>query len=412
MKIIDEKGRLFGKINIIDFFVIVFLLCLMPMFYFGYRILAKKPPIEMPEEKEFVELEIDCRFIKLEPEILKFISVGDKELDENGETIGEIIGLGEVKPYTYEFIIGEEKEIIKKASDLKQLPARLKLRVVVKENRIYYKGREIKIGSPLEFKTEKYTLTIILPKVEVAEKEEVAKEKMIDLFIVLKDLNEDTLKLISVGDKEVDKDNKIIAEILSLGKIENNSLEFDLGKGNFVIGEDSSKKQISTKMRLNCQIKKENQLYFKGKRIERNSLIEFKTDKYKVIGMVAKSFEITPSIEERWILLEVKFSGIVPEIADIIQKGAIERDTFGKIVARIVSVISNKPSQVLTLKDNEFVILNHPFNRDILISLKVLCIEKDGVYYFKNYPVKMGNNIAFSTDLYSITGLIIGMEIQ
>jgi len=42
MKIIDEKGRLFRRINVIDFLVILFLLCLAPMFYFGYKIFNKR----------------------------------------------------------------------------------------------------------------------------------------------------------------------------------------------------------------------------------------------------------------------------------------------------------------------------------------------------------------------------------
>ncbi len=41
MKIIDEKGRLFSKINIIDLLAILFLLSLTPMFYFSYRIIAQ-----------------------------------------------------------------------------------------------------------------------------------------------------------------------------------------------------------------------------------------------------------------------------------------------------------------------------------------------------------------------------------
>ena len=41
MRIIDEKGRIFGKINIIDFLAVVFLLCLIPMFYFGFRVRSK-----------------------------------------------------------------------------------------------------------------------------------------------------------------------------------------------------------------------------------------------------------------------------------------------------------------------------------------------------------------------------------
>ena len=43
MRIIDEKGRLFGKINVIDFLVILFLISLTPMFYYGYKIFNAPP---------------------------------------------------------------------------------------------------------------------------------------------------------------------------------------------------------------------------------------------------------------------------------------------------------------------------------------------------------------------------------
>jgi len=42
MKIIDEKGRLFSKINIIDLLAIIFLLNLAPIFYFSFRIITQE----------------------------------------------------------------------------------------------------------------------------------------------------------------------------------------------------------------------------------------------------------------------------------------------------------------------------------------------------------------------------------
>lgn len=38
IRVIDNKGRLFGKINILDFLVLVFLICLAPLTYFGVEI--------------------------------------------------------------------------------------------------------------------------------------------------------------------------------------------------------------------------------------------------------------------------------------------------------------------------------------------------------------------------------------
>ena len=277
MKIIDEKGKLFAKINVIDFLVILFLFCLVPMFYFAYKILILKPVVL---KREFVEVERDCQLVKLEPEVLKLISVGDKELDENGQVIGEIISLGQSKPYEYKLDVGGQK-VVKAAPILKQIEAKLKLIIEIKENRPYYKNEVIQLGSPFEFKVNNFILTAI------------------------------------------------------------------------------------------------------------------------------------PFRTEKWISLRVKFSQVIPEIAEFVQKGDIEKDAFEKTIARIGSVISNKPARVITVTDaGKFITLSHPFNRDIMASLDVLCVEKEGAYYFKDSLVKMGNNFAITTDSYSLSGLIIGIEVK
>ena len=177
----------------------------------------------------------------MKPELLKIISVGDKELDENGQIIGEIISLGLSKPYKFEYDLGGQK-IIKEDAILKQIDAKLKLKAEVKEFKPYYKDRAIEIGSPLEFKTNDFTITAI-PFEEVEE-----EERIINLYVTLIDLDEKLLKKISIGDKETDENGTTIAEILSLDKVEDSSLKFDLGSGGVVKEEHGTKKQISTRM--------------------------------------------------------------------------------------------------------------------------------------------------------------------
>lgn len=442
MKIIDEKGKLFGKINLIDFLVIMFLFCLVPMLYFGHKILSKKPS-SVKDSEEFIDIEARCLLIKLKPETLRLISVGDTEINYAGRIIGEVTSIGESSPYKYLLDVGEEERILKESPDLQQLEVTLKLKANPGAGRgalnYSHPPQELKIDRPFIFTTKEYRVSAIIPKYGVHEdptlirvskdaplslksrkrpepKPEPKEEnRALDLYVTLKDLDEDLLKKISVGDKEVDESGQTLAEILSLGKIENNLLELNLGKGNFVSGEDSAKKQISTKMRLKCLIdysKDDTQLYFKGQKIEQKTPFEFKTDKYEAIGILAKTFEITPALKEKWVVLRVKFARVNSEIASVIQKGDIEKDSSDRIAATLDSIISNKLSEVLALKEDEFITLSHPFNKDILGSLNVRCVEKEGIYYFKSYPVKMGNSITFSTELYSITGLIVGMELE
>ena len=116
MKIIDEKGKLFGKINVIDFLVLLFFLCLTPMFYFGYKIFNKKPPQNTPAAivdapKIFIETELNFILNKLEPETARLISKGDREVNEKGEVIAEIISLGKAIPVAYEIDLGGSAKI-------------------------------------------------------------------------------------------------------------------------------------------------------------------------------------------------------------------------------------------------------------------------------------------------------------
>lgn len=48
MRIIDEKGRLFSKVNLLDFLVLVFILCLIPVGYQAYKIITKPFPQAIP----------------------------------------------------------------------------------------------------------------------------------------------------------------------------------------------------------------------------------------------------------------------------------------------------------------------------------------------------------------------------
>ena len=126
MKIIDEKGKVFGIINIVDLFVLMFLLIIFPIFYFTTKTLTSRKAIEKVAEipKVYKEIQINARAVKLEPEVINKISVGDKEFNPQGEPIAQIIAVGE--PSSYEmlsevFDLGLGNSLIEKNVSLKQL---------------------------------------------------------------------------------------------------------------------------------------------------------------------------------------------------------------------------------------------------------------------------------------------------
>jgi len=406
MRIIDEKGRLFGRINIIDFLAALFLVGLLPMFYFGHKIFTAKPKIVAIEYSSY-DIVMLCKLIKVEPNTVKLISVGDKEYAPEG-VIGEIISVEEVAPYSVELNTGAGESVIKEDQNYKTVVARIKLRVSLKNSEIYYKDKKFYIGSPLDFKTDKYSATII----PISESEYFT-EKDLDLYIVLKDVDSNLLPLIGLGDKEIEPSGKAIAEILSIGKVENNSFTFNLGSNTFLRAEDALRKQVTVKMRLRCQIGQNDQVYFKGKKIGYSLPIEFNTEKYRIKGIVTQTFEMPlRASKETWVSIQVKFTGVIPEVSNLIKEGDSAANIAGDISGKLTRIISNKQSEILSMQGAELITVKHPFYKDVLVWLDILCLEVNGNYYFNNLLIKIGNTFNFTTNLYNISGTITGLQIR
>lgn len=194
MKIIDEKGRLFGKINIIDFLVIVFFVCLSPMFYYGYKIFINPaakiggPPkqettVDVPMKYfiDIIDIEEKFDLINLTPDIAKIVAIGDTEKDKDGEVVAEIIAMGEPHAQVYELDIGTGKKISKEDPSLKHIPVVLRLKAEKKGNNLFYKDKQINLNSPIDFITDKYKSEAILvlpPSAESKDKETEGLERI------------------------------------------------------------------------------------------------------------------------------------------------------------------------------------------------------------------------------------------
>ncbi len=406
MAVIDEKGRLFGKINLIDLSVVIFVLLIMPMFYFGYKLYVKGSianPVE-GEIEEFIDIEIPCNIVKVNSDILKLIKIGDKELDKNGNIIGEILWLGDYRPYQYSLDLNPSQTYKKDSPLFTNIPALIRIKTSVKDDKLYYKGKLIAIESFFNFVTDKYSVFVTPSKYPTgAEKEEMK----LDLFITFKNLTEDIAKQISPGDRELDSKGNVIAQVLDVGKIEDNIQQINLGNGYFVFGKDTSRKQINTKMRLKVVLKDNEQLYFKERTVDSNSFVDFNTSRYKIKGRLSPFLS-----KEVPVSVMVKFTSTIPELVKLIKKDDTVKDTSGRVIGRIKSILSDTPSEVqmLALQENKFISVPNPTSRDMIVSIDLLCEEKDGSLFFKDYPVKVANMLTFTTSVYSVTGTVIGFE--
>jgi len=141
LKIIDEKGRLFGTINIIDFIVILFLLSFIPMLYFGYKAVTAESYVE---RKNWVDIQV--RFQGVIPEVAGVIREGDVATDPLSKVNMQLIAIYSIK--SSEEIAGR-----------KDITVNLRLPCTTKQGFLLYRDKPARIGESITFATDLYTVT-------------------------------------------------------------------------------------------------------------------------------------------------------------------------------------------------------------------------------------------------------------
>ena len=85
MKLIDENGKLFGKINIVDFFIIFLVIVITPAFFHVHSVLGKMPATISPK---LVRVKVVTFTI---PEIAELFKEGDVSYGEGEDPDGKLI---------------------------------------------------------------------------------------------------------------------------------------------------------------------------------------------------------------------------------------------------------------------------------------------------------------------------------
>lgn len=160
MSVIDKKGRLFGKINILDFVIIIVILTL--VIASANKILNINTDTSLDTKSIKVKLLVRER----EEFSLENIKVGDiiKEYD-TGFIFGEISDI-EVVPATKEVktVNGEvNRAVIPERYDMFII---VDANAVVTENAIVSGNKELRIGNQLVFRTRLYALKSIILEIK------------------------------------------------------------------------------------------------------------------------------------------------------------------------------------------------------------------------------------------------------
>lgn len=155
-KIIDQKGRIFGVINVIDFLVLFFLIYCVGIMFVGYKILKNSSIREaknVPKAENVVKVSVQVKALGLDSDVSKSILVGDSLRDSYGKVIGKITAIKDITP-------DNVKASVMNVNDArKDLLIDMDILCDKDDNALYYKNQrrpDIKIGNILSFETDLY----------------------------------------------------------------------------------------------------------------------------------------------------------------------------------------------------------------------------------------------------------------
>lgn len=163
MKIIDNKGRLFGKFNILDLGIIIMILALGLASFYKFKTnntatLIKTKPV-------------DIRIIVREREEISLdkIKVGDilKEYD-SGIILGEIKSI-DIKPATVEVETADGEIKLAEIPERYDYYINIAANATINENAIVSGNKELRIGNKLVLRTQTYALASYI--LEINERE-------------------------------------------------------------------------------------------------------------------------------------------------------------------------------------------------------------------------------------------------
>lgn len=408
MKIIDNEGMIFKKINIIDLLIIFFLLSFLPVFFYGYKLSVKAAERKMEATKiaeNHITTELYFKFYRVNPKELAMVSANDKELNSDGEQVAEIVSIIEIVPSEMEISVGSSEFKKIKETGLKDIIAKVKIYAELRPPYLFYKGKRIEIGSVVDFTTTKYILQAIVVDNLFLRKEWVSVKMDLPLLV---DIIADNIKS---GYLERGIKGEIIGKLIKIISDEPVRL------GAVDIEADDSSELCAADLDVFTLRRT-----LKDGRLANKIVLEN-------LGMTSAALKTAP--EEAIVAAFVKilkmrdfynkinvdlYNARLPgKIKELLSKARFSNSTltdkdFMRLNRALLEAIYPVEVRNSQLKKNRHFILTTPNQRHLTILVSLFCSEKDGQFYFGDKLIKIGNQLCLTSDAYTVTGSIVEVE--
>lgn len=153
MKVIDEKGRLFGKINLLDLVVLIFLVVIIAII--GSKVFNNPEQYSVSTEDNVKDMYVTIKCQGVPKGFYESIQEGDKLLAQNAYTGGTVYKVYEPTPAEYTGVDDNGQVVISEHPYLQDVVIELVTKQNIESPVLKINGQEVRTGLRIFFKTQK-----------------------------------------------------------------------------------------------------------------------------------------------------------------------------------------------------------------------------------------------------------------
>lgn len=172
--------------------------------------------------------------------------------------------------------------------------------------------------------------------------------------------------------------------------------------------EEQGQRQVILGLELTT-VRREGGQFFGDTPLRLGATVPFETDAYRLSGDVINRESFDQPGEETTKTVVIKLASVEPEIADGIREGMTE-GSGDETVARIVDKRVESANVILTSESGEIFQRQHPRNEDVYLTVEVTVQETRTGLRFHSRPLQEGNNVTLDFGTISVDGTVIEIE--
>ncbi len=153
MKIVDEKGRLFGKVNLLDLVVVLFVVVVVG--FIALKLVSNPESYAVSQSDNVKKMYVTVKCQLVTDGFANSIQPGDKLLAQNAYTGGTVHSIDSVTPAEYTGVDDKGQVVISSHPYLKDVVVTLVTDQNVESPVLKVNGQEARVGTKIFFKTQK-----------------------------------------------------------------------------------------------------------------------------------------------------------------------------------------------------------------------------------------------------------------